>query len=179
VKHVAMPTLRDPASSGPLPSQECRLQRVQPDERHTNPKLRPSCEPRQSPGNPPRRRRVGPGEHRRSIRSSAPERRSPGGSCDLPGFRWWRGQDLNLRPRVMRWFPERDVLPGRCPFSHSGEAVSSRRCLPLFPAVYRWLGTSLVHRRRRIAARSSALSPANTPPNAPTGIRTGLRMTTS
>ena len=22
----------------------------------------------------------------------------PGGSCDLPGLSWWRGQDLNLRP---------------------------------------------------------------------------------
>ena len=42
--------------------------------------------------------------------------------------------------------PERDIFPGRCLFSTVG-AVSSPRCSPLFPAVYRWLGTSLVHRR--------------------------------
>ena len=68
----------------------------------------------------------------------------------------------------MRPLPERDIFPGRGLFSHTGGVVSSPRCLPLFPAVYRWLGTSLVHRghdrqdadvpcdhldRRRIACR--------------------------
>jgi hypothetical protein len=59
----------------------------------------------------------------------------------------------------MRPLPERDIFPGRCLFSHSGGVVSRPRCLPLFPVVYRWLGTSLVHRRRGRCIQQARRSP--------------------
>ena len=49
------------------------------------------------------------------------------------------------------------MFPGRCPFFHSHGAVSSARYSPLFPAAYRWRGTSLVHRgERNHAVRASS-----------------------
>jgi hypothetical protein len=42
--------------------------------------------------------------------------------------------------------PERGVLPGKRLFWPAQTGLASPRCCPVFPAVYRWLGTWLVHR---------------------------------
>ncbi len=55
--------------------------------------------------------------------------------------------------RVMRRLPNETSSLVDAYFLHSSTAVSSPRCSPLFTVVYRWLGTSLVHRRRRVQER--------------------------